>query len=581
VKVLFAIASPEYLRFYDDTIRVLADRGHQVAVAINRQRDKKPVRLQEFAGVRSLITVPGIVPRRLGLFAPLARGLRGVTDFARYLHPRFASAVALRARMKRKVLPRVFRWMDRLGTLSSRGSRVLMYLLSLFERAIPSSKEIEQFIMEQTPDVVLVSPLVEAGSDQVDLVKGAQALGIPVAACIASWDNLTNKGVLRVRPDQVIVWNEAQRNEAVAFHDVRRENVIITGAQPFDRWFERRPNTTREQFFTTIGLSGDKPFVLFVCSSSFISISDAEVDFVRTWIKTVRSHPLLAGFPVLVRPHPYNCAAWESADFSMFQDVAIWPKQAFNPIEEAQRNHFFDSLYHSVAVVGINTSAMIEAAILGRPVLSLSVEEFSGTQEGTLHFHHLLPENGGFLRLASSLSDHVEQLVDVIERPDTVRQETENFVRSFIRPHGLETPCTPILAGAIEALMNRGRGFSRRMPWWGPLCWPLLFGAGALAGIWLLFTDPKVIRKIRKRLSKGWHRTKKVIRRLWLLTLDRSQRQINRVGTLVRRAVRPLYFLRFLVVRPFRYTRRVFRQTRYATAIRWRERNLSIPPKNK
>ena len=121
MKVLFAIASPEYLRFYDDTIRVLADRGHQVAVVINRQRDKKPVRLQEFAGVRSLITVPGIVPRRLGLFAPLARGLRGVTDFARYLHPRFASAGALRARMKRKVLPRVFRWMDRFQEWVRRG----------------------------------------------------------------------------------------------------------------------------------------------------------------------------------------------------------------------------------------------------------------------------------------------------------------------------------------------------------------------------------------------------------------------------------------------------------------------------
>jgi len=548
VKVLFAIASPEYLRFYDDTIRVLADRGHQVAVVINRQRDKKPVRLQEFAEVRSLITVPGIVPRRLGLFAPLARGLRGVTDFARYLHPRFASARALRARMKRKVLPRVFRWMDRLGTLSARGSRALMYLLSLFERAIPSSKEIEQFIIEQQPDVVLVSPLVEAGSDQVDLVKGAQALGIPVAACIASWDNLTNKGVLRVRPDQVMVWNETQRNEAVDFHDVHRENVIVTGAQPFDRWFERRPNTTREQFCTTIGLPVEKPFVLFVCSSSFISISDAEVDFVRTWIKAIRSHSVLAGFSVLVRPHPYNCDAWESADFSMLPDVAIWPKQAFNPIEELQRNHFFDSLYHSVAVVGINTSAMIEAAILGRPVLSLSAKEFSGTQEGTLHFHHLLPENGGFLRLASSLPDHVEQLADVIERPDTVRQETENFVRSFIRPHGLEAPCTPILADAIEALMSRGRGSFRRMPWWGPLCWPLLIGAGALAGIWLLFTDPKTVRKIRKRLSKGWHRTKKVIRRLWVLTLDRTKRKISRVGALVHRAVRSLYFLRSLLL---------------------------------
>ena len=121
-------------------------------------------------------------------------------------------------------------------------------------------------------------------------------------------------------------------------------------------------------------------------------------------------------------------------------------------------------------------------------------------------------------------------------------------IRDSIRPHGLEAPCTPILADAIEALMSRGRGSSRRMPWWGPLCWPLLVGAGALAGIWLLFTDPKTVRKIRKRLSKGWHRTKKVVRRRWILTLDRTKRKISRVGTLVHRAVRSLYFLRSLLL---------------------------------
>ncbi len=47
---------------------------------------------------------------------------------------------------------------------------------------------------------------------------------------------------------------------------------------------------------------------------------------------------------------------------------------------------------------------MIEGAILRRPVLSLLTPEFAGTQEGTLHFHYLLPENGGFLRVAHSLA---------------------------------------------------------------------------------------------------------------------------------------------------------------------------------
>ena len=43
---------------------------------------------------------------------------------------------------------------------------------------------------------------------------------------------------------------------------------------------------------------------------------------------------------------------------------------------------------------------MIESAILGKGVFTLLDPEFAGTQEGTLHFHYLLEENGGFLHVA-------------------------------------------------------------------------------------------------------------------------------------------------------------------------------------
>ena len=56
---------------------------------------------------------------------------------------------------------------------------------------------------------------------------------------------------------------------------------------------------------------------------------------------------------------------------------------------------FFDSLAYSAAVVGINTSALIESAIAGKNVFTILAPEFRGTQEGTLHFHYLVAEHGG------------------------------------------------------------------------------------------------------------------------------------------------------------------------------------------
>ena len=130
--------------------------------------------------------------------------------------------------------------------------------------------------------------------------------------------------------------------------------------------------------------------------------------------------------------------------------MSVWPRQRYTPSAEEARNSLFDSLFYSAAVVGVNTSAMIEAAILGRPVLSMLAPEFAATQEGTVHFHYLLPENGGFLRVAHTIAEHVPQLGEVLRTPEATRVQTASFVGRFIRPHGLDTPCTPILADAIE-----------------------------------------------------------------------------------------------------------------------------------
>src|SRR5258705_6454699 len=163
-----------------------------------------------------------------------------------------------------------------------------------------------------------------------------------------------------------------------------------------------------------VGLPADRAIVLYTGSSVFIARSEFEVPFVRRWMATLRNsgHPLLRDAAILVRPHPFNCDAWEHADFSEFGPVAVWPRQRYTPAAEESRNSFFDSLYHSAAVVGIKTSALIEAAILGQPVLSLMKRDFARTQEGTLHFRYLLPEKGGVPPPPPPLEAHPPQPPD-------------------------------------------------------------------------------------------------------------------------------------------------------------------------
>ena len=511
MKILFMMDSPEYLRFYDSAIEELASRGHAVSIAVNHNSVKKPVALGELQRYVGRVTVAGVAPKHGGTWGRIAYGLRGTMDFVRYLHPRLAAAPALRARMKRKVCPSAYQSLDVIPQLPPAAVRTIQRGLMAAERAIPISPRMTEFLKAEAPDVLLVSPLVDAGSAQVAWIKAARALGIRTAACIASWDNLTNKGLLRIEPDLVVVWNEAQKREAQEFHYISGDRVAVTGAQLFDKWFANTVTRDRETFCARVGLPDSRPFILFTGSSSFISESNAEVAFVRRWVQALRSSAdsALRDIGIVVRPHPYNFHAWAHEPLAGVPGVTVFPRSGYNPIDPDNRADFFDSLYHCAAVVGINTSAMIEAAIVGRPVCSILADEFAGTQEGTVHFHYLLPENGGCVRIASTLDEHVAQLSERLRDPAASRAETERFVAHFIRPHGLDRPATPIFADAIERLAAAPAPAPHGAPWWGVALRPLLLIAAAPVPVVNWMRRPNRMAPLQKRVEKASYRARK------------------------------------------------------------------------
>ena len=513
MRALFVLATPEYFRYYESVIHLLAERGHHVLIATNRQNPKKPG-LSGLGWQHPRVEFAGDVPRRGDAWEGIARGLRGIVDFSRYLEPRYRSASALRDRMQRKSLPAAFQWLNWLPSLPPWLLRPWLRVLEACEEAIPPSEAITTFVQGLDVSAVFVSPLVDFGADQVDTVKSAHRLGLPVAACIASWDNLTNKGLMRVVPERVCVWNAKQVDEAVEMHGVPAERVTVTGAQLFDRWFSQRPTTTRDEFCALHGFDPAHPIVLYTCSSSFIAPAAREVAFVRKWLQDLRTDSRIGHVNVLVRPHPYNVWDWETADLTALGPVSIAPRRAYDPLADTVRDGYFDALFHSAAVVGVNTSAMIEAAILGRPVLSILAPEFAATQEGTLHFRHLLPENGGFLQLARTLVEHRPQLVSAVLEPALWQERTARFVDTFIRPHGRERPCTPILADCLEQVPALAPSPDRSRAPMAMLVRGCVRVVAAAAWPIEELASEKPFGTLRKQLRKSWHQRRKEMGRV-------------------------------------------------------------------
>jgi DNA-binding transcriptional LysR family regulator len=160
------------------------------------------------------------------------------SDYLRYLAPAYRNAPKLRSRAEREVPDRLLERTRRGFFSTTSGRALLARTLRMLSRAVPTETRIDVFLEARRPDVLALTPLIEPGAPQAEYVRSARALGIPTALCVASWDNLTNKGLIHGPVDLVTVWNDLMKEEAIALHGVQPERIVVTGAQPFDHWFE-------------------------------------------------------------------------------------------------------------------------------------------------------------------------------------------------------------------------------------------------------------------------------------------------------------------------------------------------------
>ena len=464
MRILFVLKLP-LVRHFDETLAALADRGHQILIAPTKFGDEEllPERLSVHPNCR---VVSGAAKRTRAAVA--ASVVRATRDYLRYQEPALIGAEVNRRRAFASLVRTVSRGTrtlpaelpDLAVALNTQEVWRLRETFDELEQLFPLDPEFDQFFATQRPDLLLVTPLVSFGGLQADYVKAARRLGVPSACLVFSWDNLSNKGIMHERPDRTYVWNEVQRREAVELHQVPADSVVVTGAPRFDPFFGRTVSTTREAFCESLGRDPTRRLVAYLGSSPLVA--EREPELVVTWLDALRgsSSGALREAQIAIRRHPRSRSIWsEHPVFRKKQPAAAgYPGVAMTPAKSAMGDQaLYDLLSHADAVVGLNTTAELEAGILGTPVYTIRATEFASGQTGSHHFQYLLKENGGFVECAADLNEHMAQLAAGLSgRFD--RGAIRTFIRDFVRPHGLEQPVAPILADDIEAWANTVAG---------------------------------------------------------------------------------------------------------------------------
>lgn len=450
LRVLLVVRHQLFLRLIEPWVRALIERGDTVEVSIMTSRNETVI------GDAALLTMIGDTPISQ---APLSKGglarlvlaLRMLQDYLRYLDPIYDECEALRNRAAAPIPWLIRAALKVLGTRLHGIRWFFIYLMRLFERLLPCDPLVQDFLAKRSFDVMLVTPLVDPTSGECEYLKCAIRRGDKTALIVASWDNLTNKGLIQFAPDRIFVWNQLVADEVERLHRLPRDKVVVTGAPVFDPWFVMKPHTSREGFCAGLGLDTSKAIILYLCSSKFIAAD--EVESIKSWLKKVRNHPdpIIRHANVLLRPHPGNPQQW--GDLQTLAHVAVWPPHGEQVVDTETRSRYFDSLHHCAVVVAINTSGMLESAIVGKPVLMLSDSRSHLTQEGTLHFRHLL--NGGLVHRVTSEADHFEQLGAFLNGQDRGKAQRDRFILEFVRPLGLDVKPSSVGLRALDALCDR------------------------------------------------------------------------------------------------------------------------------
>ena len=438
-----------YLRNFDDCIRGFVRKGHKLTIAFPDRRSGKPELVRERFETKGISVL--MVPRvRRDHWAKLADFIRRSRSYLLYRKSTFARATYLHDRVAETTPKQVKAVLD--GRWIRSWPRTTDLVCRILEASIPPSDSARRDIANLKPDVVLITPFFTVPTRyQVEYAKAAQERGVPVGVPVFSWDNLTSKGALQVCPDRLLVWNQTQVTEAMSLHNIPASRIAMTGGMRFSMFFGMRSGVSKEEFCASMGLDPSKPIITYLGSSS--TIAPREHEFVGRWIAALRGakDPAVRDCNIYIRPHPGNSVIWDHWPSTPSPGIALWDRRGSNV------SGVIDSVGHSAAVMGINTTAMLEAAALDKPVLTVLDDDLSVGQAERIHFHYLTSVAGGLVTVANNMDEHTEHLSAILSGDSRFSRKSRRFSKAFLRPPWPHRSPVKAFQRAVERLARSRR----------------------------------------------------------------------------------------------------------------------------
>ncbi len=466
-KIIYAIRNTSHFSYHESSINaILASKsdllivfdeywsnyGHPNTTALDNWRRKNPeVNIEYFPGRKGRLRNPLIFLRELRSYNSYCR--RG--DDYEFYRNRWANYLKLPKKLHNIVTAKKIR--------PIMGSALLRKFLTLIERLAPPDQNIMGWLHSKQPDVLVASPCNMRYSQELELVKAAKRMGIPTVIPVLSWDNTSTKGLFHIHPTRVLAWHDGHRNDCIKYHGIPEKKIVIVGSPFFDKWFDKQSDAiTREEFCKQVGLDPARPYVLYLGSSA--NIAADETWLVRDMNDALKSsgNSALQNTQILFRSHPAN---WQNGLKLLDNGIGVWPREGTLPDSEETFKDFYNSLTHASCVVGLNTSGMLDALIMNKPVISPLIERYRLTQEKAEHFMRMRDNNT--LYVAANVAEILQYIAALSAGDDPLAGKRRSFIEKFVRPCGIDKSAGARVTKEILAVVTAKKPALLVKPWNG------------------------------------------------------------------------------------------------------------------
>lgn len=285
----------------------------------------------------------------------------------------------------------------------------LVRIIDYFTISQPKLKKYFDFY---NPNLVFTTDVFN--TYDVHFLAEAKKRGITTVGMVRSWDNITSKGLFRVRPDALVVNNEIIKNEAMHYNGIKSSQIIVVGMPQYDAYFS--PRSSHSKFCEELGLDPQKKIIFFSPAGRRFYDSDGEVLTVLQ--KAIRSKKL-NNVQVLTRFPPNDDVNLEGFttspefyfDIPGYQFVAGVFKDKELTKEDSDR--LADILFHSDVVINYCSTIGIDAAVFDKPFITIAFDA------GQMEPKPYLKSSRRFLDY-----EHVKRFLDT-GAPKIVRSEDE------------------------------------------------------------------------------------------------------------------------------------------------------------